>query len=342
MKELPVNTTGYLMAPFPWFGGKRQVADIVWERFGDVQNYVEPFFGSGAVLLKRPNGHVGNCETVNDLDGMVANFWRAIQHDPEHVAIYADSPVNENDLHARHIWLVNQKAAFVPRLEADPDFFDAKIAGWWCWGVCCWIGHGFCSGQGPWQIVDRQLVHLGNKGQGVNRQLVHLGDKGQGVNRQRVHLGNKGQDDEPATRGIYDWFDTLAGRLRYVRVCSGDWSRVCGPTPTVKQGLTGVFLDPPYAVEDRSDCYTVEDRGVSHEVRDWAIQWGDDPRMRIALCGYDDEHDMPNSWDCVAWKARGGYGSQSTQHDNPNARRERIWFSPHCLKPKAGQLPLFR
>jgi site-specific DNA-adenine methylase len=37
-----------LKAPFPWFGGKSKVAPIVWERFGDVQNYVEPFFGSGA------------------------------------------------------------------------------------------------------------------------------------------------------------------------------------------------------------------------------------------------------------------------------------------------------
>ena len=37
-----------LRAPFPWFGGKRRVAPEVWERFGDVPNYVEPFFGSGA------------------------------------------------------------------------------------------------------------------------------------------------------------------------------------------------------------------------------------------------------------------------------------------------------
>ena len=36
-----------MKAPFPWFGGKSKVSSIVWERFGDVQNYVEPFFGSG-------------------------------------------------------------------------------------------------------------------------------------------------------------------------------------------------------------------------------------------------------------------------------------------------------
>ena len=40
-----------LKAPFPWFGGKSKVAGLVWERFGDVANYVEPFAGSLAVLL---------------------------------------------------------------------------------------------------------------------------------------------------------------------------------------------------------------------------------------------------------------------------------------------------
>jgi hypothetical protein len=30
--------------------------------------------------------------------------------------------------------------------------------------------------------------------------------------------------------------------------------------------------------------------------------------------------------------AKGGYGSQSARHDNPNAKRERIRFSPHCLE----------
>ena len=43
-----------LKSPFPYFGGKRKVADEIWRRFGAVANYVEPFFGSGAVLLARP------------------------------------------------------------------------------------------------------------------------------------------------------------------------------------------------------------------------------------------------------------------------------------------------
>jgi DNA adenine methylase len=332
-----------LKAPFPYFGGKAKVAPLVWSRFGEVRNYVEPFAGSLACLLGRPLPFSGT-ETVNDYDGMIANFWRSLKADPGAVAQHADWPVNENDLTARHAWLVGRKESLQDRLEGDPAYFDAQVAGWWVWGICAWIGSGWCSGKGPWGVAEvdgvRQLVHLGNAGRGVNRQRVHLGDAGRGVNRQRVHLGDAGRG-EPQARGVCDdWSDhladvmqALADRLRRVRVCCGDWSRVCGPTPTVKMGLTAAFLDPPYAdTADRTaDLYRRDSLSVAHAVREWAIDRGDDPRMRIALCGYEGEHVMPDSWECVPWKAKGGYGSQA-RGDNPNAKRERIWFSPHCLK----------
>ena len=89
-------------APFPWFGGKRRVADVVWRAFGvDVPNYVEPFAGSLAVLLGRPGG-AGKIETVNDLDRYLANFWRAVTADPEAARGYAGA-ANTNRARER-IW----------------------------------------------------------------------------------------------------------------------------------------------------------------------------------------------------------------------------------------------
>lgn len=320
-----------LLAPFPYFGGKARIASLVWSRFGDTRNYVEPFAGSLAVLLARPQPFAGT-ETVNDACGFIANFWRALQADPDAVAHHADWPVNENDLHARHAWLVNRQDSLQARLEGDPDYFDARGAGWWVWGICAWIGSGWCSGKGPWQVVEvdgcRQLVCSGDAGRGVSRKRVHLGDAGRGVSRQCAGADTCA-DWSAHLRAV---MQALADRLRRVRVCCGDWSRVCGPTPTVKQGLTAVFLDPPYADTARRDpdLYTRDSLTVAHAVWEWAIAHGDDPRLRIALCGYDGEHAMPDSWECVPWKANGGYGSQAKQ-DNGNARRERIWFSPHCL-----------
>ncbi len=305
-----------LQAPFPWFGGKRKVAREVWARFGTVRNYVEPFFGSGAVLLGRPGSVHGN-ETINDLDGYVANFWRSIKLSPNETAEWADSPVNENDLHARHVWLVQQRDGLSRKLDGDPDYHDPKVAGWWVWGMACWIGSGFCSGNGPWWVDDeRQLVHLGDNGQGVNRQLVHLGDNGKGASR------------------LIPWFDALALRLGRVRVCSGDWSRVCGPSVTFKHGTTAVFLDPPYAdTADRAaELYREDSLSVAHDVREWAIENGKRTDMRIALCGYEGEHEMPDSWQVESWNAGEGYGCQAGADDRSgNGKRERIWYSPACL-----------
>lgn len=57
-------------SPYPYFGGKSKVAARVWERLGNPANYVEPFFGSGAVLLARPDPEWrGAVETVSDANG---------------------------------------------------------------------------------------------------------------------------------------------------------------------------------------------------------------------------------------------------------------------------------
>lgn len=138
-----------LTAPFPYPGGKRRVAELVWPRFGNPVNYVENFFGSGAMLLARPDVDLADPprETVNDKCCFIANFWRAVQADPERVAALCDWPVNEADLTSRHKWLVRhaREIQLATRCMDDPEFFDAKVAGWWCWGLSQWIGGGWCT-----------------------------------------------------------------------------------------------------------------------------------------------------------------------------------------------------
>lgn len=311
-----------LRAPFPYFGGKSTVAPEVWQRFGDTPNYIEPFFGSGAILLARPAAHLHHTriETVNDKDALLANFWRAVQHAPDEVAYHADWPVNEVDLHARHAWLHRQRAD-VERLIVDPDWYDAKIAGWWVWGISQWIGHGWC---------DKKAL----RGNGTTtRKRPHLTDKGRGVHKASLAGG-----------GIMERMDALATRLRQVRVCCGDWSRICGPSVCEENGLTAVVLDPPYMHAERDPRLYAEDHDIAAEVRAWALERGNNPLYRIALCGLTREHEahMPTSWTRYYWRTPGGYSGQGkqdmrTQGEN---RDECIWFSPHCLNVNR-QLSLF-
>jgi DNA adenine methylase len=345
-----------LKAPFPWFGGKSRVASLVWERFGDVPHYCEPFFGSGAVLLRRP--HDPRTETINDLDCYVSNFWRAVQSDPESVAAYADWPINECDLHARHVWLVEQKAnGFRERMQNEPEHFDAKIAGWWAWGLSAWIGSGWCEGgrketrpeinaaKGVNSVAEQVPILTrtqGVIGKCVSERVPLLNHGPKGVFCKRPDLNNFANKDgkQQSGSGLLAWMFALATRLRRVRVCCGDWSRICTDAVVFNESPTAVFLDPPYlyGVGRDENLYSTDSGDVANAVREWAIVHGDDKRLKIALCGYEGEHVMPDSWDCVAWKSNGGYGNQGTGRGMENRGRERIWLSPYCLKPKQGKL----
>jgi len=304
-----------LKAPFPWFGGKSRVARIVWERFGNVGNYVEPFFGSGATLLGRPHfDALANLETVNDLDGLLANFWRALQVDPRGVAQYADWPVNESDQYARHVWLVGNRPRITHALEANPEWYDLKAAGWWVWGIGCWMGGQWC---GP--RVPRTKPCANGFGQGVHRDL-----------RNDLRTAGVSISEQP----LEQYLELLASRLRRVRVLCGSWERVLTPSVTTGNGLTAVFLDPPYAdTAQRADqLYACDSLTVAHEVRAWAIANGENSMLRIALCGYEGEHELPANWECVPWKAGIGFANRAKgERRNENYKRERIWFSPHCL-----------
>lgn len=290
-----------VLAPFPWFGGKRRAAPLVWSRLGSVPNYLEPFGGSLAVLLARPT--IEGLEAVNDRDAYLANFWRAVAAAPDLVAYHADWPANETDLRARHGWLVAQRG-FRERMERDPEYFDAKIAGWWVWGIAQWIGAGWCD-RPDWQ--GRGAAYRAPRG------IQALGVRAD----------------------IYRYFELLGRRLRDVRVCCGDWARILKPSPTTREGVTGVLLDPPYA-GDRYMVYSQDSMFLHHEVREWAVRHGGDPRWRIALCGLEGDYEMPTSWSCSAWKRRGGYANAAaSSRARDDADRERVWFSPFCINPAA-------
>ena len=333
------SRVGTLAAPFPYFGGKSLACEQVWGALGNPPNYVEPFAGSAAMLLGRPE--TGNIETINDADGFVANFWRAMTKDPDALAEHADWPVNEVDLFARHSWLVRQKDGLLDLLHGDPDYYDAKIAGWWCWGLCSWIGDGWCSGNGPWvhngeTIIDsRQLPHLSGNGQGINRKRPHLIGNGKGINRQLPHLrGSQGEM-------IRSWFWHLFNRMRNVRVTCGDWLRVLGPTPTFHNGMTGVFLDPPYTKADMDYSAGGVGGPLADATRTWCVENGGNPLLRIVLCGHAGEHDelLSHGWSIRTWAARKGYAI--TEEARANYASETLWCSPHCIPERKTQESLF-
>lgn len=297
-----------IKSPFPWFGGKSRAASIIWSRLGDVAHYIEPFAGSLAVMLHRPTPM--RWATVNDLDCYVANFWRAVSRRPDLVAKHANQPINEADMHARHIWLVN-RVEFRERIKTQIGYYDTKIAGWWVWGQQMWIGHGWCSAS-PGERPRRQRFDT----------QVRLPSERK--------WGNAASPME-----LTEYMAALCDRLIDVRILCGDWRRtVATPSSTTHHGLCGVVLDPPYAAETGRDMrlYAQDSGTISHDVRKWAIEHGRDAKMRIALCGLAGEHVMPDDWECVGWKRLGGMAATGKHRKSCQRDTERVWFSPHCLR----------
>lgn len=110
---------------FPYFGGKRRAAPTIWAALGHVDRYIEPFFGSGAVLLANPNA--AKSELVNDVDHHLANLWRSLQRDRETVWRVASAPCAEIELQSR----LRALASWQPPDLNDLEACDPFAAGLW-------------------------------------------------------------------------------------------------------------------------------------------------------------------------------------------------------------------
>lgn len=62
--------------PLKYHGGKQAIACHILPHFPPHRVYCEPFAGGLGLLLARSGE--GVCEVVNDIDGELANFWRAL------------------------------------------------------------------------------------------------------------------------------------------------------------------------------------------------------------------------------------------------------------------------
>jgi len=293
-----------LLPIFPYFGGKRKIADEVWGYLGNPSYYVEPFFGAGAVLFARP--HTPKFETINDIDGYVVNFWRSVKHDPETVADETMHICSEIDVLARQRWICEyrRKTDFLENMKHDPEYYDAKIAGYWLYGICNWLGSGFC-----------EKFYYGRISTVVNN---NLGTKCQVVSARRQGVFSLARRDN--IKGLMQQFYE---RLRHVVINCGDWERVLSSGNIYISESIAVFLDPPY--EHGGDLYSngKRDERIKQKLVKFCNKYAS--TVKIVLCGYQGDYDL-KGWHVKKWEARKGYATK----ENTKHRDECLWISPAC------------
>lgn len=106
-------------------GSKWGIAEWIVSQLPQHHSYVELFFGSGAVLFRKPPSPI---ETVNDLDHKVYNLFKVIREKPDEIArLVAGTPYS-------------REAYDLTYFDTDPgnDVEQARR-----FLIQCWQGHGF-------------------------------------------------------------------------------------------------------------------------------------------------------------------------------------------------------
>lgn len=109
-------------------GSKWNIAPQLVELIPEHHSYVEPFFGSGAVLFNKP---VSDIETVNDLDSDVVNLFRCIQKDSERLArLVMTTPFSREEYERQFDGCTS--TLYASNFQRAAGFL-----------IKCWQGHGF-------------------------------------------------------------------------------------------------------------------------------------------------------------------------------------------------------
>ncbi len=112
-------------------GSKWNIAPKLAELIPPHHSYVEPYFGSGAVLFNKPPSDI---ETVNDLDGDVANLFRCIQQDSGRLARLVMTTPYSREVYEKHCAMA--EGDYAGRFQRAAGFL-----------VQCWQGIGFRGGR---------------------------------------------------------------------------------------------------------------------------------------------------------------------------------------------------
>ena len=286
--------------PTKYHGSKQRWADDVWEKFGDVDVFVEPFCGSAAVWLNCPY----NIPTVflYDVSGLICNYLRAVKHNPDAVIDHSVHPIVHQDLNARTAWLTEWEKENAEKMNTDPHWYDPQAAGWWWW-------------------VQEITIH------GHNRQKYRNIPRRSGNPGLRHRLSNG--TPMAVREGLRVRLLAVRDKLSMAAIINRSWEFAVRPAglyltraydkyPTPR----AVFLDPPYKSRWQG-IYKGQVPQVAHDSYAWAVQNGDNPRLRVAYCCGSDDFECPDGWTTIG------------PHQYPGCRNENegevIYFSPACL-----------
>lgn len=249
----------------PWFGGKRTMAPDIVAELGKHTQYFEPFCGSMAVLLEKPESRQ---ETVNDLHGDLTNLARVLADDSLAVALY--------DRTSRVLVSDGLLADAASRLK-EP--FQAETPS---------LDRAF------WYFVQSWCMRNGTAGTNIGQP--------RGIGTQlAVRYTANGGSPTVRFRNSVESIPAWHSRLRNVVVLTRDAFAVI---PKIEDSSgTAIYVDPPYVAETRAGfAGSGAQSRYLHEFRHattGGLFPGDDhSRLRDLLAGFQKARIVISYYDC--------------------------------------------
>ena len=140
------GTAGKIRSPLIWVGGKYRLAKTIIALFPQHDSYIEPFGGAAHVLLQKPPS---TCETYNDINGDLVNFFRVVQQPDKwrqlatllYDTLYSRQEWKEAKEHLQGDNLTNIERAYYFALVNRQSFAGNMTSGW-----------GFSKGSKPGKL----------------------------------------------------------------------------------------------------------------------------------------------------------------------------------------------
>lgn len=109
-----------MRTPLTYYGGKQRLAGQIVALMPQHRVYLEPFAGGAAVFFAKPRAER---ETLNDVDGLLVRFWRALRDRPDELAAaVAQTP------YSRAEWMEHSRAHWRPDADAGDVDDDVEAA----------------------------------------------------------------------------------------------------------------------------------------------------------------------------------------------------------------------
>lgn len=114
-----------MKTPLVYFGGKQMLASTIISLLPNCEVYCEPYVGGGAVFWAKPPSKT---EIINDLDGMIATFYKVLINDFKALQKRIDETLYDRTTH-RYAWFIRKYAHLYTDIDIAWAFFTLSSVG---------------------------------------------------------------------------------------------------------------------------------------------------------------------------------------------------------------------